>query len=54
MTPEEMKTSLIDKYADFMEIKEANGGHENKEPDYKVKVTAAKLESLGVNVKLSR
>ena len=50
MTIEEMKTILIDQYTDFQEIKQANGGHENKELDYKIKRTVAKLSSLDVSV----
>lgn len=50
MTTEEMKTSLIDQYTDFQEIKQANNGYENAELDYKIKRTAAKLAALGVNV----
>ncbi len=50
MTPEEMKTGLITIYSDLQKIKKANGGHENQELDYQIRVTAAKLESLGVNV----
>ncbi|MBO6148269.1 MAG: hypothetical protein J6O55_02890 [Lachnospiraceae bacterium] len=50
MTPEEMKSILTNQYADYQEIKQANGDHENKELEYKMKRTAAILESLGVNV----
>ncbi|MBR0091430.1 MAG: hypothetical protein IJP92_07005 [Lachnospiraceae bacterium] len=50
MTTEEMKDTLITQYCDYQEIKEANDGHENRELDYKIKKTAARLASLGVNV----
>ncbi len=50
MTPEEMKTNLIDQFVMLQEIKAANNGHENKELDYKIKVVGAKLASLGINV----
>ena len=50
MTTEEMKDVLITQYCDYQEIKAANGEHENRELDYKIKKTAARLSSLGVNV----
>ena len=50
MTPLEMQLNEIDKYTMLQEIKQANGGHENKELDYKIKSIAAKLSTLGVNV----
>lgn len=40
----------IDRYGDLQRIKKANGGYENKELDYIIKVTALKLYYLGVNV----
>ena len=49
MTTEEMKTSLIDQYSDYQEIKKAETGV-NEVLEYKIKVLAAKLASLGVNV----
>ena len=49
MTPEEMRNILIDEFTMLQEIRQANGGHENKELDYKIKVLAAKLSALGVN-----
>ncbi len=49
MTPEEMKTTLIDQYTDLQEIKQANK-EENPVLEYKITAVAAKLESLGVNV----
>ena len=49
MAPEELKDFLITQYCDYQEIKAANGDHENRELDYKIKKTAARLSSLGVN-----
>ncbi len=49
MTPEEMKTNLIDQFTMLQEIKKANK-EENAILDYKIKTVAAKLSSLGVNV----
>lgn len=43
-------STTIDRYVDLQHIKKANGGHENKELDYLLKVTAEKLFSMGVNV----
>ncbi len=50
MTDKELITTTIDRYADLQQIKKANGGHKNEMPDYLIKVTTAKLSSLGVNV----
>ncbi|MBO6112221.1 MAG: hypothetical protein J6P45_04145 [Lachnospiraceae bacterium] len=50
MTPEGMKDNLIGQYTMLQEIKQGNGGHENKELDYKIKTIAVRLASLGVNV----
>lgn len=50
MTLDEMKNVLIDQFSMLQEVKAANGGHENKELDYKIKTITAKLASLGVNV----
>lgn len=50
MTREELISIIIDKYTDLQRIKQANGGNENKELDYQIKVTTAKLSSLGVSV----
>ena len=50
MTREELISVTIDKYTDLQRIKSANGGVENKELDYQIKVTVAKLSSLGVSV----
>ena len=50
MTDKELVTITIDRYTDLQRIKKENGSQENKELDYQIKVTAAKLSSLGVNV----
>lgn len=50
MTDKELITMTIDRYADLQRIKRDNGNQENKELDYQIKVTTAKLSSLGVNV----
>lgn len=50
MTDKELVHMTIDLYADLQRIKKANGEHENKELDYLLKVTVAKLSSMGVNV----
>lgn len=50
MTEKELIAVTIDRYCDLQRIKKANGGHENKELEYLLKVTTAKLSSLGVNV----
>ena len=50
MSDEELIVITIDKYTDLQKIKKANGDHENKELDYQIKVTLAKLASLGVPV----
>ena len=46
MTEKELITVLIDKYTDLQRIKRAN----NQELEYQIKVTIAKLASLGVSV----
>lgn len=51
MTREELISLTIDKYTDLQRIKKANGNTENKELDYQLKVTIAKLSSLGISVK---
>jgi len=48
MTDKELVTIMIDKYTDLQRIRKANGGHSNSELDYQIKVTKAKLESMGV------
>ena len=50
MTDKELVTITIDRYTDLQRIKKENGNQENKELDYQIKVTTAKLASLGVNV----
>ena len=50
MTEKELITVLIDKYTDFQRIKRANKGTPNEELDYQIKVTTAKLSSMGINV----
>ena len=50
LTEKELITVLIDKYTDLQRIKRANNGVENQELEYQIKVTIAKLASLGVSV----
>ncbi len=50
MSDKELVIITIDKYTDLQKIKKANGDHENKELDYQIKVTLAKLASLGISV----
>ena len=50
MTREELISLTIDKYTDLQRIKKANGNTENKKLDYQLKVTIAKLSSLGISV----
>ena len=50
VSDKELITVTIDRYTDLQQIKKANGGHENEMLDYLIKVTIAKLSSLGVNV----
>lgn len=50
MTREELISITIDKYTDLQRIKKANGGYENSELDYQIKVVTAKLSSLGISV----
>ena len=49
MTLEEQRQAAIITYVNLMRIKAYETG-ENKELDYQIKVTTAKLASLGVNV----
>ncbi len=46
----EMINNLIDLYSILQQIKQANGSAENKVLEYQIKVTTAKLSSMGVNV----
>lgn len=50
VTDKELITTTIDRYTELQQIKKANGDHENPQLDYYIKVTIAKLSSLGVNV----
>ncbi|MBO5341452.1 MAG: hypothetical protein IJ336_03535 [Lachnospiraceae bacterium] len=50
MNDKELIITTIDKYTDLQKIKKANGDHKNAELDYQIKVTLAKLASLGVSV----
>ena len=50
MIREEIIADLITQFSDYQEIKRDNDNHENKTLDYKIKVIASKLESLGINV----
>ena len=50
MAEKELITVLIDKYTDLQRIKLANGDVQNKELEYQIKVTVAKLSSLGASV----
>ena len=50
MSDKELIAITIDRYTDLQQIKKANNGHENEQLDYLIKVTTAKLASLGVNV----
>lgn len=45
-TEKEMINNLIDKYADLQRIKKSNDLE--KELDYQIRVTKAKLESFGI------
>jgi hypothetical protein len=50
MTEKELISITIDRYTDLQQIKRANGDYKNEMLDYLIKVTTAKLSSLGVNV----
>ena len=50
MTDKELIAITIDRYTDLQRVKRANGNHENEELEYLIKITTAKLASLGVNV----
>lgn len=50
VTEKELISVTIDRYTDLQQIKKANGDYKNEMLDYLIKVTAAKLSSLGVNV----
>lgn len=46
----EMINNLIDLYSILQQIKQANGSNNNAILDYQIKVTTAKLSSMGINV----
>ena len=50
MSDKELVTMTIEHYGDLQRIKQANGDYENPALDYILKLTIAKLTSLGVNV----
>lgn len=50
MSDKELISVTIDRYTDLQQIKKANGDHKNEMLDYLIKVTVAKLSSMGVNV----
>uniref|UniRef100_UPI00405707C6 hypothetical protein n=1 Tax=Acetatifactor sp. TaxID=1872090 RepID=UPI00405707C6 len=50
MTDKELIAVTIDRYTDLQRIKKANGDYNNPELEYQIKVTIAKLSSLGVSV----
>ena len=50
MTDKELFTVTIDRYTDLQRIKKANGDFINPELEYQIKITIAKLSSLGVSV----
>lgn len=50
MSDKELVTMTIEHYGDLQQIKHANGTQENPVLDYVLKLTVAKLSSLGVNI----
>ncbi|MGN0416133.1 MAG: hypothetical protein ACI4FX_11690 [Agathobacter sp.] len=50
MTKEELIAITIDNYTNLQKIKKANGETENKELDYQIKCTTAKLSAFGISV----
>lgn len=50
MTDKELVTMTIDRYTDLQRIKKANGDFLNPELEYQLRVTTAKLSSMGVSV----
>ena len=50
ISDKELTAITIDRYTELRQIKKANGDHENEQLNYYIKVTTAKLSSLGVNV----
>ena len=50
MTPSEMEIYEIENYSRLQRIKKENGDNENAVLEYEIRVSAVKLESLGVNL----
>ncbi|MCM1089625.1 MAG: hypothetical protein NC092_08565 [Butyrivibrio sp.] len=50
MSDKELIAVTIDRYTDLQRIKNANGDYNNPELEYQIRITVAKLSSLGVNV----
>lgn len=50
VSKEELVAVSIDRCANCQRIKKTNGGHENTELDYSLKIAIAKLSSPDVNV----
>ncbi len=50
MTPSEMEMFEIENYSRLQRIKKDNGDANNPTLDYEIRVSAAKLEKLGVNL----
>lgn len=50
MTEKELISITIDRYTELLQIKKANGDYKNPMLDYFIKVTVAKLSTMGVNV----
>ena len=50
MSDKELVTITIEHYSHLQQIKQMNGDQKNPALEYIIKVTVAKLSSLGVNV----
>ena len=50
MQDKELLMILIDQYANLQRIKKANGDTVNEELDYQIRATAAKRNSVGMNL----
>ena len=50
MQDKELLMILIDQYANLQRIKKVNGDTVNEELDYQIRATAAKLNSVGMNL----
>lgn len=50
MQDKEWLMLLIDQYTNLQRIKKANGDMVNEELDYQIRATAAKLNSVGMNL----